>query len=240
VTAHDIDTVDIIDGNLPIVIGVVLALSFILLLLAFRSVLVAITAIVMNLLSVAAAYGALTLLFQEGLGARLFGLQDVTAIESWVPLVMFCILFGLSMDYQVFLLSRIRERWVETGDSYGSVVFGVQSTAGIITGAALIMMAVFIGMGSGQLIILQEFGVGLAIAVFLDAFVVRVIVAPAVISLLGDRYWRTPRWLEWLPRIDIEPAAEELAAVAGAAGPVVIVDECATPAPDEAAGKEQS
>ncbi|MEZ5126823.1 MAG: MMPL family transporter [Thermoleophilia bacterium] len=211
VTAHDIDSVNIIDGNLPIVIGVVLTLSLILLLLAFRSVLVAVTAIIMNLLSVAAAYGALTLLFQEGLGAQLFGLGDVKVIESWVPLVMFCILFGLSMDYQVFLLSRIRERWMQTGDSYGSVIFGVQSTAGIITGAALIMMAVFVGMGSGQLIILQEFGVGLAIAVFLDAFVVRVIVAPSMISLLGHHYWHTPRWLEWLPRIDIEAAPESSA-----------------------------
>ncbi len=189
---------------MPIVIGVVLFLSFILLLLAFRSVLVAATAIVMNLLSVGAAYGALTLVFQHGWGSIVPGLITVESIESWVPLLMFCVLFGLSMDYQVFLLSRIRERWFETGESKESVVFGVQSTAGIITGAALIMVAVFLGMGSGQMVVLQELGFGLAIAVLLDAFVVRVIVAPAMISLIGDRYWWLPRWLEWLPRIDIE------------------------------------
>ena len=146
--------------------ALVLALSFILLLLAFRSVVVAVTAIAHE-----PAVGGRRLRrpharLPGGLGRRLFGLQARwTAIESWVPLLMFCVLFGLSMDYQVFLLSRIRERWIETHDSDGSVVFGVQSTAGIITGAALIMVAVFIGMGSGQLVVLQEFGVGLAIAV---------------------------------------------------------------------------
>ncbi len=210
-TAAQIDSIDLTDGYMPIVIGVVLFLSFILLLLAFRSVLVAATAIVMNLLSVGAAYGALTLVFQHGWGTVVPGLITVESIESWVPLLMFCVLFGLSMDYQVFLLSRIRERWYETRESKESVVFGVQSTAGIITGAALIMVAVFLGMGSGQMVVLQELGFGLAIAVLLDAFVVRVIVAPAMISLIGDRYWWLPRWLEWLPRIDIEgraPAAE--------------------------------
>ena len=203
-TAAQIDSTDLTGHYMPIVIGVVLALSFLLLLLAFRSVIVSATAIVMNLLSVGAAYGALTLVFQHGWGADVVGLTKVEAIESWVPLLMFCVLFGLSMDYQVFLLSRIRERWYETRESRESVVFGVQSTAGIITGAALIMVAVFLGMGSGRMVVLQELGFGLAIAVLLDAFVVRVIVAPAMISLIGDRYWWMPRWLEWLPRIDIE------------------------------------
>ena len=203
-TAAQIDITDLTDGYMPIVIGVVLSLSFVLLLLAFRSVVVAATAILMNLLSVGAAYGALTLVFQHGWGADVVGLNRVESIESWVPLLMFCVLFGLSMDYQVFLLSRIRERWSETRESRESVVFGVQSTAGIITGAALIMVAVFLGMGSGRMVVLQELGFGLAIAVLLDAFVVRVVVAPALISLIGDRYWWMPRWLEWLPRIDIE------------------------------------
>jgi RND superfamily putative drug exporter len=206
-TAAQIDSVDLTDGSMPLVIAVVLTLSFVLLLLAFRSVIVAATAIVMNLLSVAAAYGALTLVFQFGWGAEVIGLTSVESIESWVPLLMFCVLFGLSMDYQVFLLSRIRERWYETHESRESVVFGVQSTAGIITGAALIMVAVFLGMGSGQLVVLQELGFGLAIAVLLDAFVVRVIVAPALIALIGESYWWMPRWLEWLPRIDIEGRA---------------------------------
>jgi RND superfamily putative drug exporter len=132
---------------------------------------------------------------------------------------MFCVLFGLSMDYQVFLLSRIRERWYETRESRESVVFGVQSTAGIITGAALIMVAVFMGMGSGRMVVLQELGFGLAIAVLLDAFVVRVIVAPAMISLIGDRYWWMPRWLEWLPRIDIEGKTQADEADAAGTGP---------------------
>ncbi|HEX5642082.1 MAG TPA: MMPL family transporter [Thermoleophilia bacterium] len=206
-TAVQIDSVDLTDGYMPIVIATVLLLSFILLLLAFRSVVVAATAILMNLLSVGAAYGALTLVFQHGWGAEVVGLTRMEAIESWVPLLMFCVLFGLSMDYQVFLLSRIRERWTEAHDSGEAVVFGVQSTAGIITGAALIMAAVFLGMGSGRLVVLQELGFGLAIAVLLDAFVVRVIVAPALIALIGDRYWWMPRWLEWLPRIDIEGPA---------------------------------
>lgn len=221
-TAAQIDSVDITDGYMPIVIGMVLTLSFVLLLLAFRSVIVSATAIVMNLLSVGASYGALTFVFQWGWGAQLLGLAKVESIESWVPLLMFCVLFGLSMDYQVFLLSRIRERWSETHDSREAVVFGVQSTAGIITGAALIMVAVFFGMGSGQLVILQELGLGLAIAVLLDAFVVRVVVAPAMIALIGDRYWWMPRWLEWLPRIDIEGPAPETAgredALPGGAG----------------------
>jgi putative drug exporter of the RND superfamily len=215
-TAAQMDSTTLTDQYMPIVIAVVLSLSFLLLLLAFRSVLVAATAIVMNLLSVGAAYGALTLVFQHGLGSVVPGLITVESIESWVPLLMFCVLFGLSMDYQVFLLSRIRERWFETGESKESVVFGVQSTAGIITGAALIMVAVFLGMGSGRMVVLQELGFGLAIAVLLDAFVVRVIVAPAMISLIGDRYWWLPRWLEWLPRIDIEGRAQADAAVAGA------------------------
>jgi putative drug exporter of the RND superfamily len=218
-TAAQIDSTDLTDHYMPIVIGVVLSLSFLLLLLAFRSVIVSATAIVMNLLSVGAAYGALTLVFQHGWGADVVGLTKVESIESWVPLLMFCVLFGLSMDYQVFLLSRIRERWYETRESGESVVFGVQSTAGIITGAALIMVAVFMGMGSGRMVVLQELGFGLAIAVLLDAFVVRVIVAPAMISLIGDRYWWMPRWLEWLPRIDIEGKTQAgLEAAVGGAG----------------------
>lgn len=203
-TATQIDSLSITTEYMPIVIGVVLLLSFVLLLLAFRSIAVSLTAILMNLLSVGAAYGVLTLVFQRGWGAALLGITPVEAIESWVPLLMFCVLFGLSMDYQVFLLSRIRERWTERHDSHDAVVFGLQSTAGIITGAALIMVAVFVGMGSGDLVVLQQLGFGLAVAVMLDAFMIRVIVAPALIALIGDRYWWLPRWLEWLPRIHIE------------------------------------
>ena len=218
-TANSIDAIDLTDTYLWVVVGAVLLLSFVLLLIAFRSLLVSVTAVAMNLLSVGAAFGVLTLVFQDGLGSRLLGLTRVSAIESWVPLFMFCLLFGLSMDYQVFLLSRIRESWDATHDSDEAVVFGVQSTAGIITGAALIMVAVFVGLGSGQLVVLQELGVGLAVAVLLDAFVVRVIVAPATIALIGPRYWWMPAWLEWLPRVTIEgPASGRSAGDAADAG----------------------
>jgi RND superfamily putative drug exporter len=116
---------------------------------------------------------------------------------------MFCVLFGLSMDYQVFLLSRVRERFDLVGDTREAVGFGIQSTAGIITGAALIMVAVFVGLASGQLVMFQQIGFGLAVAVFLDATVVRTVVAPATIALIGDRYWWLPRWLSWLPRVNM-------------------------------------
>ncbi len=215
-TASQIDIAELTRDYMPIVIGTVLSLSFILLLLAFRSIPVALTAIFMNLLSVGAAYGLLTFFFQDGWGARLLRLNRPEAIESWVPLLLFCVLFGLSMDYQVFLLSRVRERWTETGDTREAAVFGVQSTAGIITGAALIMVAVFAGMASGSFAVLQQLGFGLAVAVLLDAFLVRVFLAPSLIGLFGDRYWWMPRWLNWLPRIDIEGSVSSVSVAGGA------------------------
>ncbi len=218
-TAGDLDSTHLTDSYMWVVIAVVLALSFILLLVAFRSVVVSLSAIVMNLLSVGASYGLITLIFQEDWGASLLGLTPVSTIESWVPLLMFCVLFGLSMDYQVFLLSRIRESWGETHDSRDAVVFGVQSTAGIITGAALIMVAVFAGMASGRFTVLQQLGLGLAVAVLLDAFVVRTVIAPAMIALIGERFWWMPRWLEWLPRIGVEGPPRLGEAEQPAAGP---------------------
>jgi RND superfamily putative drug exporter len=202
-TAGFVDGLHMIDIFQPVVIALVLALSFFLLLVAFRSLIVAATCILMNLLSVGASYGALVLVFQYGLGARLLGFRQVDRIEAWVPLLMFCVLFGLSMDYQVFLLSRVRERFDLVGDTREAVGFGIQSTAGIITGAALIMVAVFVGLASGQLVMFQQIGFGLAVAVFLDATVVRTVVAPATIALIGDRYWWLPRWLSWLPRVNM-------------------------------------
>ena len=198
------DLLATVDRMTPIVFAVVLSLSFILLLMAFRSVVVAICAVAMNLLSVGAAYGLMVLVFQYGVGAELFGFQRTPQITAWVPILQFCMLFGLSMDYQVFLISRIRERYDQTGDTRGAVVFGVSSTAGIITGAALIMVAVFAGMASGELVMFQQIGFGLAVAIALDATVVRTMVMPALMTLLGRWNWYLPRWLAWLPRVSPE------------------------------------
>ncbi len=203
-TAGVVDYLDFFDRWLPIALAVVLSLSFVLLLLAFRSVVIPAKAILMNLLSVGAAYGLLVLVFQKGVGAHLFGFQQVASIEAWVPLFLFSLLFGLSMDYQVFLLTRIKERFDRTGDTREAVAHGIGRTAGIITGAAAIMVCVFGGMATGELVMFQQMGFGLAVAIFLDATVVRTIIVPAGMELLGDWNWYLPRWLEWLPNISVE------------------------------------
>ena len=160
------------------VFAFVLGLSLILLTIAFRSVVVALTAIVLNLLSVGAAYGLLVLVFQHGVGTGLLGFQQVDAIDAWVPLFLFSVLFGLSMDYQVFLLSRIKERYDQIGDTSEAVASGVASTARIITGAALIIVAVFAGFAAGDLVMFQQMGFGIAVALLLDATVIRSVVLP--------------------------------------------------------------
>jgi len=205
-TAETIDSVAIVLQYVPLIMAAVLAASFILLLIAFRSVVVPIKAVVMNLLSVGAAYGMVVLVFQKGVGSALFGFQEVPVIESWIPLFLFTILFGLSMDYHVFLLSRIKERYDQTGDNSGSVAYGLKSTASIITGAALIMVAVFGGFALGPLSMFQQMGFGLGVAVILDATIVRMVLVPASMELLGDKNWYFPKWLEWLPNISIEGA----------------------------------
>lgn len=207
------------DGNmlseqyLPIVIAFVLSLSFILLTIAFRSIVVPVKALIMNLLSVGAAYGLIVLVFQKGHGADFFGFQKVPMIESWLPLFLFSILFGLSMDYHVFLLSRIREHYDLTGNNKEAVAFGLQSTARLITGAALIMVVVFAGFAAGRLVMLQQVGFGLAIAILIDATIVRSILVPSSMVLLGDRNWYFPRWLAWLPHVTIEGHMPSLPAV---------------------------
>ncbi len=198
----------------PAVIALVLGLTFVLLTVVFRSVVVAGTAVVLNLLSVGAAYGLLVLVFQHGAGAGLLGFQQADAIEAWVPLFLFSVLFGLSMDYQVFLLSRIRERYDETRDTTDAVVFGVASTARIITGAALIIVAVFAGFARGDLIMFQQMGFGVAVALLIDATIIRSVLLPSAMRLLGEANWYLPRWLEWLPRMQVERAAEAPPAVA--------------------------
>jgi RND superfamily putative drug exporter len=195
-------------GWLPIVIVFVLALSFVLLMLAFRSIAIPLTAIAVNLLSVGAAYGILVLVFQKGVGADLLGFTEVERIDAWIPVFLFSVLFGLSMDYQVFLVSRIHERWSATGDTPGAIVHGVASTARLITGAAAIIIVVFTGFATGQLVAFQEMGFGIAVALALDATLVRLLLIPAAMRLLGERNWYLPRWLEWLPKLQVEgPAA---------------------------------
>ena len=192
---------------LPIIFAFILGVSFILLLVVFRSIVIPIKAIIMNLLSVGAAYGLMVLVFQKGVGADIFGFQQIETIEAWLPLILFAILFGLSMDYHVFMLSRIRERYDQTHDNAESVAYGLRSTASLITGAALIMVAVFSGFASGDMVVNQQAGFGLAVAVLLDATLVRSILVPASMQLLGARNWYLPGFLNWLPQIQVE--AEE-------------------------------
>jgi uncharacterized membrane protein YdfJ with MMPL/SSD domain len=209
-TSENIDYFNSVTGPAPYVIAFVLGLTFVLLTIVFRSLVIAGTAVVLNLLSVGAAYGLLVLVFQHGTGAGLLGFQQADTIEAWVPLFLFSVLFGLSMDYQVFLLSRIRERYDQTRDTTGAVTFGVASTARIITGAALIIVAVFTGFASGELIMFQQMGFGVGVALLLDATIIRSVLLPSVMRLLGRWNWYLPRWLEWLPRValDPEPRAE--------------------------------
>jgi RND superfamily putative drug exporter len=189
---------------LPIVIAFVLTLSFVLLTLAFRSIAIPLTAIAVNLLSVGAAYGILVLVFQKGVGTDLLGFTEVERIDAWVPIFLFSVLFGLSMDYQVFLLSRIHERWTATRDTPAAIVHGVASTARLITGAAAIIIVVFTGFATGQLVAFQEMGFGIAVALALDATLVRLLLIPAAMRLLGERNWYLPRWLVWLPDLQVE------------------------------------
>jgi RND superfamily putative drug exporter len=207
-SAQNLDYFAITDRYLPIVFALVLGLSFVLLTLAFRSVVVPASSIVMNLLSVGAAYGLLVLVTQQGHGAGLFGFQQVPTVEAWIPLFLFSVLFGLSMDYQVFLLSRIRERYDQRGDAREAVAYGISSTARLITGAALIMVAVFAGFAAGQLVMFQQMGFGLGVAILVDATIVRTVLMPAWMELLGDRSWYLPHFLSWLPDLRVEsPAA---------------------------------
>ena len=202
-TARFVDVAEIDETYTPIVFAFVLGLSFVLLTVAFRSIVIPVKALLMNLLSVGATYGLLVLVFQKGVGADLLGFQQVDVIQTGLPLFLFAVLFGLSMDYHVFLLSRIRERFIETGDNSEAVAFGLRSTGRLITGAALIMVAVFGGFALGDLVAMQQFGFGLAVAVLLDATIVRLVLVPASMRLLGDWNWYLPRWLEWLPSVAV-------------------------------------
>jgi RND superfamily putative drug exporter len=203
--AGTIDFSNYIASRLPFLIGAVLILSFILLMAVFRSLLVPLKAVILNLLSIGAAYGVLVAVFQWGDGKQLIGVDKNGPIEAWIPMMMFAIVFGLSMDYEVFLLSRIKEHYDKTRDNAVAVADGVAVTARVITAAALIMVCVFMSFVIGDDRSLKMFGLGLAVAVAVDATVVRMLLVPATMELLGDRNWWIPKWLDRiLPNIDVE------------------------------------
>ena len=211
-TAWSKDFLDTMKSHLPIVFGFVLSLAFILLLVTFRSIVVPIKAIVLNLLSVGAAYGILTLVFQDGHGEQALGFTSVGGIATWLPLFLFVILFGLSMDYHVFVLSRIREavdRGMSTGDA---VAHGIKSTAGVITSAAAVMVITFAMFATGDSQSMKQLGVGLAAAILIDATIVRAVLLPATMKLLGHRNWYLPNRLQWLPEFEHEPQVTPAAA----------------------------
>ncbi|GIG85937.1 MMPL family transporter [Plantactinospora endophytica] len=214
VTGLAADSVDFnaaLGRSVPLVFGFVLGLAFLLMLVSFRSLVVAVTAIVLNLLSVAAAYGLLVLVFQHGWGETLLDFESVGSVTNWVPLFLFVILFGLSMDYHVFILSRIREGHDRGWPNKLAVSRGIRGTAGVITSAAVVMVAVFALFTTGTVVSMKELGFGLAVAVLIDATIVRAVLLPSVMVLLGHRNWYLPRWLGWLPRLSHgEPPAGEL------------------------------
>ena len=218
-TAYTIDFNETVETWTPIVFGSVLIVSFFLLLLAFRSIVVPLKSVLLNVLSVGAAYGVLVIVCQHGIGNDVLGMQQVERIDAWVPLLMFSILFGLSMDYHVFLLSRIREHWDLTHDNAASVGHGLMTTGSMISGAALIMVAVFGGFAMGELVMFQQIGLGLAVAVLLDATIVRSVMVPSMMQLLGARNWYFPRWLEWLPRVNVEGVPEAVTTPGDTPGP---------------------
>jgi RND superfamily putative drug exporter len=195
-TANFADVGARVNERLPVLIAAVLTMSFILLMLVFRSVLVPLKAVVLNLLSIGAAYGVMVMVFQWGWAAGLIGLESTVPIVSFIPMFMFAILFGLSMDYEVFLLSRVREEFVATGDNKRSIVRGISSTGRVITSAALIMISVFLAFVLGEDAATKMFGLGLATAIFVDVTLVRMVLVPATMTLLGDANWWFPRTLD--------------------------------------------
>jgi uncharacterized membrane protein YdfJ with MMPL/SSD domain len=202
---------DTVKSHAPLVFAFVLALAFVLLLVAFRSIVIATKAIVLNLLSVGAAYGLLVLLFQHGWGESVLGFHSTGAIVSWLPLFLFVVLFGLSMDYHVFILSRIREAYDRGMKTEDAVAHGIKTTAGVVTAAAVVMVAVFSVFATLSQVSMKEVGVGLAAAVLIDATIVRGVLLPSVMKLLGRWNWYLPRWLDWLPRLEHEGKAPDRA-----------------------------
>jgi uncharacterized membrane protein YdfJ with MMPL/SSD domain len=205
-TASTVDFNTLMEQRTGWVFGFVLLLAFVLLLVSFRSIVIPLTAVTLNLLSVAAAYGVVVALFQWGWGQSLLSFTSAHSVASWLPLFMFVVLFGLSMDYHVFILSRIRESYDRTGQTEQAVTHGIKISAGVVTAAAVVMVFVFLTFATLSMVEFKEMGVGLAVAVLLDATIVRALLLPATMKLLGRRNWYLPRWLGWLPQISPPPA----------------------------------
>ncbi|MFE2596279.1 MMPL family transporter [Streptomyces sp. NPDC059396] len=217
--AGSVDFNDQLKRGIVPVFAFITAVTFLLMLFCFRSYVIALTSILLNLLSVVAAYGVMVAVFQHGWGADLLGTEKVGAIESWMPLFVLVVLFGLSMDYHVFVVSRIREARDRGLDTPSAIRQGIRRTAGAVTGAAAIMVAVFAVFGTLSMQDMQQMGVGLAVAVLLDATLVRMVLLPSVMTLLGERNWRTPKALRWLPELEHGDVEEDTQGVAGGAGP---------------------
>jgi RND superfamily putative drug exporter len=215
-TAASKDWNDAMGSAVPIVFGFVLAFAFLLLLVSFRSIVIPLKAILMNLLSVAAAYGVIVAIFQWGWGENLLDFNSNGGVASWLPMFLFVILFGLSMDYHVFILSRVREYYDRGLSTEDAVAQGIKSTAGVVTSAAVVMVLVFGVFSLMPIVDMKEMGIGLAAAILIDATIVRAVLLPATMKLLGKWNWYLPRWLEWLPNLEhersLEPAPQQAAA----------------------------
>ena len=205
-TAQSADENTLLKHKAPLVFGFVLVFAFLLLLISFRSIVIALKAILLNLLSVGAAYGVLVAVFQWGWGENLLGFTSNGGIASWLPIFMFVILFGLSMDYHVFILSRVREAFDRGMKTEDAVEHGIITTAGVVSSAALVMVGAFAVFALMPILDMKEMGIGLAAAVLIDATIVRAVLLPATMKLLGDANWYLPKWLNWLPRLEHEPA----------------------------------
>jgi RND superfamily putative drug exporter len=201
-TASSVDFNDLLGERVPWVFAFVLGMAFLLLLVSFRSLVIPLTAIGLNLLSVGAAYGIVVWIFQDGHLEGLLGFHSVGTITAWLPLFLFVVLFGLSMDYHVFILTRIREAYDRGMSTEAAVSHGLRTTAGVVTSAAAVMVAVFGVFATLSFLDFKEMGIGLAAAILIDATIIRGVLLPATMKLLGERNWYLPRWLEWLPRVD--------------------------------------
>jgi uncharacterized membrane protein YdfJ with MMPL/SSD domain len=218
-TAQSKDFTDKLKSVAPLVFGFVLLLAFGLMLFAFRSLVIAAKAIVLNLISIAAAYGVMVLVFQHGWGKGILGFESTAGIDSFLPIFMFVILFGLSMDYHVFILSRVREAYDRGMKTEEAVAHGIKTTAGVVTSAAIVMVCVFSVFATLSMLIFKQFGVGLAAAILIDATIVRAVLLPATMKLLGDWNWYLPRWLEWLPHLEHGGSVEKPPKAPPALGP---------------------